>query len=59
MKEMAEETSRRKQADRDAVGVKVKMQKSLTEFRQTLRDRLKERKDPLQGPVRLPPVRSY
>ena len=51
LKELAKETKEKKQAEMDAIESKIKYKKGLTEFRTNLKERLRERKDPLQGSV--------
>ena len=51
LKEMAKETKEKKQAEMEAIESKIKYKKGLTEFRINLKERLRERKDPLQGSV--------
>lgn len=51
LKEMAVEVQKRKKAELEAVEMKIKHKKGLTEFRDKLKERLRDRKDPLQGPV--------
>ena len=51
LKEMAKDTKEKKQAEMEAIESKIKYKKGLTEFRTNLKERLRERKDPLQGCV--------
>jgi hypothetical protein len=51
MKEMTVEVQKRKKAELEAVEMRIKHKKGLGEFRDKLKERLRDRRDPLQGPV--------
>lgn len=51
LKSLDEETERRKRLETEAQELKIQFRKSLNKFRQKLRERLKEKHDPLIGSV--------
>jgi hypothetical protein len=51
LQQMSDDAKRQKQAQLDASAMQAKFKKGLTQFRRQLRDRLRERRDPMCGAV--------